>query len=91
MIVVTSIYRLTSTTCWKISAVSDAASLQTVVETRPDTGGAESAHDFAGFRDAHLVEDEDVLHRDDVAFHACELGDVGQTAGTVAEPRHLHE
>ena len=41
--------------------------------------GLEAALDLA-FDDPGLLEDEDVLHDDDVTFHALDLGDVDDLA-----------
>src|ERR1039457_4517696 len=38
----------------------NAARLQTIVELRPDAGGAETPADFSGFRDARFFEKENV-------------------------------
>ena len=64
----------------------DAHDLELLDELRPDAGRLEAALDLA-FDDAGLLEDEDVLHDDDVAFHALDLGDVGDLAGAVLEAR----
>src|SRR5207244_6476722 len=40
--------------------------------------------------DARLVEDENVLHRDDLALHARELAEVSHLAGPVRHSRYLN-
>ena len=54
---------------------------------RPDAGGAEAASDFAAGVDAGALEHEDVLHRDHVAFHAGDLGDLRHAARAVGHAR----
>ena len=46
---------------------------------------------LARFRDAGLLEQEDVLQRDDVLLHPDHFGDVRDAARAVAEARDLHE
>ena len=46
--------------------------------------GLQPALDLA-LDDAGLLEDEDVLHDDDVTFHALDLGDVDDLARAVLE------
>ena len=46
--------------------------------------GSQVAVDLA-LRDARLLEGEDLLHDDDVAFHALDLGDAGDPACAVLE------
>ena len=53
-------------------------------------GRLEAALDLA-LDDAGLLEDEHVLHDDDVAFHALDLGDVDDLAGPVLEPALLDD
>src|SRR5688572_9783467 len=52
---------------------------------RTDAGRSESAHNLAFRRNALPFEDEDVLHRNDVAFHARDLGDRHDLTCTVRE------
>src|SRR3972149_3738621 len=58
----------------------DAHHLELLDELGPDAGRLEASLDLA-VKDARLLEDEDVLHDDDVALHALDLGDVGDLAG----------
>src|SRR3954466_14484888 len=61
-------------------------------ELRPDAGGLEMAPEPAVLVDAHaVVEHEDVLQRDDVAFHALHLGDVRDAPGAVPEAADVHD
>src|SRR4029079_1994792 len=62
----------------------DAHHLELLDELRPDACRLEPALDLS-FDDARLLEDEDVLHDDDVAFHALDLGDVRDLPGPVLE------
>ena len=62
----------------------DALRLELLDELRPDAGRLEAALDLA-VDDAGLLEDEHVLHDDDVTFHALDLGDVGDLARAVLE------
>src|SRR5258705_9776144 len=50
----------------------------------------EAALDLA-LHDPGLLEDEHVLHDDDVAFHALDLGDVDDLPGPVLEPALLDD
>src|SRR3954468_4257599 len=57
-----------------------------IPETRPaDAGGAMPAQDVAVGVLAEQIVDEEILRDDGVAFHPHHLGDVGDTAGTVAK------
>src|SRR5689334_13017675 len=60
----------------------DSHHLELLDGLRPDPGRLQAALDLA-FDDARLLEDEDVLHDDDVAFHALDLGDVDDLPGPV--------
>src|SRR3954447_16807893 len=62
----------------------DAHDLELLDELGSDAGRLQPAHDLP-FGDARLLEDEDVLHHDDVAFHALDFGDVGDLARAVLE------
>src|SRR5262245_24071132 len=62
----------------------DAHHLELLDELGPDAGRLQAALDLA-FDDARLLEHEDVLHDDDVAFHALDLGDVRDLPGAVLE------
>src|SRR5690349_24699197 len=53
----------------------DAHDLELLDELGSDAGRLQAALDLA-FDDARLLEHEHVLHDDDVAFHALDLGDV---------------
>src|SRR5688500_7077014 len=64
----------------------DAHHLELLHELRPDPGRLEAALDLA-LDDARLLEDEHVLHDDDVALHALDLGDVRDLPGPVLEAR----
>ena len=63
---------------------------QALRESRTDAAGHEIAHDFAVFSNAAFPEDENVLHGDDVAFHAGDFGDAGDFARAVAQTADLH-
>ena len=52
--------------------------------------GLQAAHD-AALGDAGLLEGEDVLHDDDVALHALDLGDAGDLARAVPQARLVHD
>src|SRR3954469_14526200 len=69
----------------------DAAPLQVVVEARHESGSDEAAGDPALLVEALLLEEEDVLHGDDVALHARHLRDRGHPAAAVAESLLLHD
>ena len=63
----------------------DAKVFESVDEPRADPGGDRFAKEPAV--DVHtggVVEDESVLQRDDVPFHALNLRDVGDAAAAVA-------
>src|SRR6478752_339913 len=62
----------------------DAHHLELLDELRSDAGRLEAALDLA-FDDTGLLEDEDVLHDDDVAFHPLDLGDVDDLPGAVLQ------
>src|SRR5664279_3484204 len=51
-------------------------------ELGPDTGGPQATLDLA-FNDARLLEQEYILHHDDITFHTLDLGDVLDSAGAV--------
>src|SRR6478752_230326 len=68
----------------------DAHDLELLDELRPDPGRLEPALDLA-LDDAGLLEDEDVLHDDDIAFHALDLGDVDDLPGPVLEAALLDD
>src|SRR5579883_542728 len=57
-------------------------------ELRPDTGGLEGSDHVAVGADAFAHEGEDLVHADDVFFHAGDFGDADQLARSVAEARH---
>src|SRR3954466_98082 len=62
----------------------DALDLELLDELGPDPGRLQPALDLP-FGDARLLEDEDVLHDDNVAFHALDFRDVRDLAGAVLE------
>src|SRR4029077_3059832 len=62
----------------------DSHHLELLDELRPDAGRLEPALDLA-FDDPGLLEDEHILHDDDIAFHTLDLGDVHDLAGAVLE------
>src|SRR5690349_13944598 len=68
----------------------DAHDLELLDELRPDPGRLEASLDLA-LDDAGLLEDEHVLHDDDVAFHALDLGDVHDLPGPVLEAALLDD
>src|SRR6476660_4858662 len=68
----------------------DPHDLELLDELRPDAGRLEPALDLA-FDDTGLLEDEDVLHDDDVTFHALDLGDVDDLPGPVLEAALLDD
>src|SRR6188474_285764 len=68
----------------------DAHHLELLDELRPDARWLEPALDLA-FDDPRLLEDEHVLHDDDVAFHALDLGDVDDLTGPVLETALLDD
>src|SRR3954465_8898540 len=62
----------------------DAHDLELLDELGPDAGWLQAALDLA-FDDPGLLEDEDILHDDDVTFHPLDFGDVGDLARAVLE------
>src|SRR5262245_29784881 len=68
----------------------DAHHLELLDELRPDARRLEPALDLA-FDDTGLLEDEHVLHDDDVAFHALDLGDVDDLPGPVLQAALLDD
>src|SRR5438477_4512355 len=68
----------------------DAHHLELLDEHGADARGLEAALDLA-LDDPGLLEDEHVLHDDDVAFHALDLGDVDDLARPVLEPALLDD
>ena len=67
----------------QVGRQADAVRQDVVEEARPDAGRLEAALDLSVGVDAGLTEAEDLLHRDDVAFHAGELGQAEQLAAAV--------
>src|SRR5664280_1908061 len=63
----------------------DPLHLELLDELRTNASGLEAALDLA-LDDARLLEDEDVLHHDDIALHPLDLGDVRDATGAVLEP-----
>jgi hypothetical protein len=74
-----------------MSAAGDAGAASRSQHFGPDAGRAEAPDDLAVLRSAELLEQEDVLHGDDVALHAGDLGDARDAARAVAEARLLHD
>src|SRR5579863_4538571 len=68
----------------QVGAQPDAGRQQRFVKLGPDAGGRESSHHPAVRVQAALLENEDVLERDHVAFHACHFGEVDHAARAVA-------
>src|SRR5688572_12071469 len=68
----------------------DAHDLELLDELGPDAGRLQAALDLA-VDDAGLFEHEHVLHDDDVAFHALDLGDVDDLPGPVLEATLLDD
>src|SRR3989442_12355066 len=68
----------------------DAGGVELRHELRADAGGPQAADDLA-VDVAGLLEDEDVLHDDDLAFHALYLGDRHDLARSVLEPGDLDD
>src|SRR3954451_8678900 len=68
----------------------DAHHLELLDELGADAGRLGAALDLA-FDDPGLLEDEDVLHDDDVAFHPLDLGDVDDLPGPVLEAALLDD
>src|SRR5919106_6182934 len=68
----------------------DAHDLELLDELGPDPGGLEAPLDLA-LDDAGLLEDEHVLHDDDVAFHALDLSDVDDLPRPVLETALLDD
>src|SRR3954452_16970862 len=68
----------------------DPHDLELLDELRPDPCRLEPALDLA-FDDAGLLEHEDVLHDDDIAFHPLDFGDVHDLARPVLETRLLDD
>src|SRR6186997_146066 len=68
----------------------DAHDLELLDELGPDPGRLQPSLDLA-LDDAGLLEDEHVLHDDDVAFHALDLGDVDDFPGPVLEAALLDD
>src|SRR3954451_869544 len=68
----------------------DAHHLELLDELGADAGRLGAALDLA-FDDPGLLEDEDILHDDDVAFHPLDLGDVDDLPGPVLEAALLDD
>src|SRR3954464_8225453 len=68
----------------------DAHDFELLDELRPDARRLQPALDLA-FDDTGLLEDEHVLHDDDVAFHPLDLGDVDDLPGPVLEAALLDD
>ena len=67
----------------------DSGHEEPIAELGSDSGRHKFADDFSVLADAPLVEDKNVLHGDDVAFHSGDLGDVRDFARAVAQPADL--
>src|SRR5579872_3657588 len=65
--------------------------LKAVEKARPDARGTEGSQNLSGGSDALLLEDENLLHADDVLFHAGDLGDAGDLAGAIALAGNLDD
>ena len=63
----------------------DVSGFDALDEFGPDAGRAETSNDSAAL-DTRLLEDEDVRHDDDIAFHALHFSDVHHFPGTVLHP-----
>src|SRR5712691_3686903 len=68
----------------------DAHHLELLDELGANAGRLEPALDLA-LDDTRLLEHEDVLHDDDVAFHPLDLGDVDDLPGAVLETALLDD
>src|SRR6476646_748055 len=68
----------------------DAQHLELLDERGTEAGRLEAAMDLA-LDDTGLLEDEHVLHDDDVAFHALDLGDVDDLPGPVLQAALLDD
>src|SRR5215218_1196028 len=68
----------------------DTHHLELLDELRADAGRLQATLDLA-LDDPGLLEDEHVLHDDDVAFHALDLGDVDDLPRAVLEPALLDD
>src|SRR3954471_6663312 len=68
----------------------DAHHLELLDELGADARGLEAALDLA-LDDSRLLEDEHVLHDDDIAFHTLDFGDVDDLARPVLEPALLDD
>src|SRR5215217_558509 len=69
----------------------DAGAPQPLPALRPDAGGPEPTHHPALRVEPGLLEHEDVLHRDDVAFHAGDFRDAGHATRTILQARLLDD
>src|SRR5580698_977273 len=74
----------------QVGAQPDAGGQQLFVELGADAGGGEPSHHAAVRIQAALFENEYVLQRDHLAFHARYLGQIDHPARTVAQARSLH-
>src|SRR5437879_10627316 len=64
---------------------------QAFVEFGTDASRAEASGNSTGLAQTSFFEHENVLHGDQVSFHAHTLGNVRDAAAAVAEARHLDE
>src|SRR5205085_6191730 len=65
--------------------------LEPLGEARADARRLELPDDLALLVHAAPLEEENLLHRDDVALHARDLGDGGDAARAVGEARDLYD
>src|SRR5262245_43608416 len=56
----------------------------------PHAGRHKFSEDFSVFLDSALAENKDVLHGDDIPFHAGDFRNADDLAGAVAVPADLH-
>src|SRR5436190_23904987 len=64
---------------------------ETIAALRTDARRLEPAAHLAVLAKTETLEQEDVLHGDDAALHAGELGDAGDLSRAVGEARNLHD
>ena len=83
---VTSLYLIIDRR-WKI----EAPALETLGVMRPQAGAREMAQNCPVRFDPRAFEPEDLLHGDDFAFHARDLGYRHHASRPVLQTRHLHD
>src|SRR5918992_6172181 len=74
-----------------VGGQDDAGCLQPLTDLRTNAGRTEPSDHLAVGVQAELLETEDLLHGDDVPFHAGDLGDADDLAGAVRQPRLLDD